>query len=100
MKHRLLQDLKANMVNEAATTRERTVLPRPLDLARDIAAAPSDTGLTTKVVILDYADAFMSVPLHPAEQPFNCITALPKRAVQRSRPPMCVGEPETGHVVV
>ena len=37
-KHRLIQDLRMNTVNSAVGLPERLVLPRPLDLARDLAA--------------------------------------------------------------
>ena len=74
MKYRLIQDQRINMVNSAVTMPERQVLPRPIDHARDLGLLledlRSDEVLTT--LVLDFKDAFMSVPLHPDERRFNC----------------------------
>ena len=66
-KHRLIQDLKANRVNAAVELPERMVLPRPVELATDLAqmAADQGPGDVIMVGIIDFADAFMSIPLAP-----------------------------------
>ena len=47
------------------------VHPRGIDNASDIAIlAESHTRVETTV--LNFVDAFVAVPLHPAEQPLNC----------------------------
>ena len=49
----------------------RVVHPRRIDHASDIAIlAESHTRVETTV--LNFVDAFVAVPLHPAEQPLNC----------------------------
>ena len=48
--------------------------------------------------IIDFADAFMSVPLAPAERRFNC-AALP-HDLRRERPALHASEPEAGRVIV
>ena len=74
MKHRAIQDLRRNQVNDTVRMPERQVLPSGIDHARDWAIisdeAQEDTA--TAVLILDFKDAFMSVPLHESEQPYNC----------------------------
>ena len=60
IKHRLIQDLRANSVNEAVRLQERQVLPRGIDHGRDMAvlgegADPSDVH----TLVLDFKDAFM-----------------------------------------
>jgi hypothetical protein len=73
-KHRLIQDLRRNYVNDAVLLPERQVLPRPVDDARDLGLLSE--GLRSheelSMFILDYADAFMSIPLHPDERCYNC----------------------------
>ena len=73
-KHRLIQDLRANQVNSAVVLPERLVLPRPLEHARDLAelSAGRGEGEELAIGIVDFADAFMSVPLAGAERRFNC----------------------------
>ena len=90
LKHRPIQDLRRNGVNDAVRVPERQVLPRPIDHARDVAdlAASRKPGDQLAILILDFKDAFMSIPLHEAERPFNC-TVVPEgvrreREVQRS----------------
>ena len=82
-KNRIIQDLKANGVNQTASTYERVVLPRGIDHAQDLAilaeAATAASAAGAAVVeavdtlIIDYEDAFMSVPLHELERRFNCV---------------------------
>ena len=74
MKYRLIQDQRINFVNSAVSLPERQVLPRPIDHARDLGllleGLRPDEELTT--LILDFKDAFMSIPLHFDEWRFNC----------------------------
>ena len=70
-KHRIIQDLKVNCVNSAASTWERVVLPRGIDHAVDLANLSSSEN-HVEVVVLDFVDAFMVVPLHEDEKPYNC----------------------------
>ena len=60
LKHRLIQDLRANAVNSAVTLPERLVLPRPVDLAADLAwlHASRPTGDRLAIGIVDFEDAF------------------------------------------
>ncbi|CAK0817629.1 unnamed protein product, partial [Prorocentrum cordatum] len=68
-KHRVIQDLKANSVNEAVALTERQVLPAIHDHAIDLAmlSAQARQGEVAWTLVLDLADAFMSVPLHVDE---------------------------------
>ena len=98
-KHRLIQDLRANQVNAAVELPERMVLPRPLELAVDLAqmGRASGPGDETMIGIIDFSDAFMSVPLAGPERRYNC-AALP-RDIRRARAPLHPREPETGRVI-
>ena len=102
IKHRAIQDLKANRVNELVEVFERQVLPGGYDHAADVAellvAAAGDPKLSVDAAVLDYADAFMDVPLHEDEVRFNC--AEVKTPVQRSRGPLCASEPISGTIVL
>ena len=99
LKHRLIQDLRANTVNSAVTLPERLVLPRPVDLAADLAALNAGRSLGDRLAvgIVDFEDAFMSVPLCPSERRFNC--AEVPHSLRRSRPPLHSHEPESGQLV-
>ena len=59
MKHRLIQDLKHNQVNRASEVPERSVAPRPVDHAVDMAKATVRASEDDIVVtlILDYENA-------------------------------------------
>ena len=70
-KHRIIQDLKACHINEAAGTWERIVLPRAVEHAVDLADLATFEGHVATLV-LDFSDAFMVVPLHRDEMPYNC----------------------------
>ena len=76
LKHRVIQDLRANSVNLAVRVPERQVLPRPIDHARDLADL-SASGHTWATLIMDFKDAFMSIPLLEAERRF-CCAAVPQ----------------------
>ena len=99
-KNRLIQDLRANMVNAAVELPERQVLPRGIDHGRDLAILSSDRcpGEDVHTMILDFKDAFMSVPLASAERRFNC--ANTGFDLKRNRPPLYDDEPSTGRFVV
>ena len=96
-KHRLIQDLKASCVNSASTVPERQVLPRFTDHARDLALA-SQGGQEVGVFIIDFSNAFMTLPLATAEQPYN--TSVAPHRVVRSRLPLHPAEPESGKFLV
>ena len=96
-KHRLIQDLKASCVNSTSTVPERQVLPRFTDHARDIALA-SQGGQEVGVFIIDFSNAFMTLPLARAEQPYN--TSVAPHRVVRARLPLHPAEPESGKFLV
>ena len=96
-KHRLIQDLRASCVNSASTVPERQVLPRFTDHARDIALA-SQGGHDVGVFIIDFSNAFMTLPLAAAEQPFN--TSVAPHQVVRTRAPLHPSEPQSGSFLV
>ena len=100
MKYRLIQDQRRNWVNSAVEMPERQVLPRPIDHARDLGllveGLRKDEVLTT--LVLDFKDAFMSVPLHPDERRFNC--AKVEEPVHRERAALFPDETVKGKFVV
>ena len=69
-KHRLIQDLRSNGVNDVVSIAERQVLPRFLDHAQSLAEF-SQRG-PTSVLILDFSNAFMTIPASSGELAFNC----------------------------
>ena len=71
------------------------MLPRFFDLAKDVAHV-SRMGLGHDVSILDFANAFMTIPLHPDEQPFNA--SIVPQGIRRSHPQLFENEPEPGSV--
>ena len=99
-KNRLIQDLRANLVNTAVELPERQVLPRGIDHGRDLAVLSSARrpGEDVHTMILDFKDAFMSVPLASVERRFNC--ANTGFDLQRTRPPLYEDEPVAGRFVV
>ena len=97
VKHRLIQDLKASAVNSASTVPERQVLPRFTDHARDLALASSQEA-GVGVFVVDFKNAFMTLPLHPTEQAFN--TSVAPHLVRRQRDPLYPDEPEVGTFLV
>ena len=97
VKHRLIQDLRASAVNSASCVGERQVLPRFIDHATDLATATT-SGTDVGVFILDFQNAFMTLPLHPAEMPFN--TSSVPHGISRSRAALYPGEPQSGQFLV
>ena len=98
-KHRLIQDLRRNLVNDCAGVPERQVLPRFLDHALDLAEASAATdadGVDT--LILDFRRAFMSIPVSRAELRYNC--CLSTEPLRRARGPLDATEPEEGTFIV
>ena len=100
LKHRVIQDLKANGVNSAVVLPERQVLPRGIDHALDMArlSAHPKKKEGVSILILDFKDAFMSIPLNDKEKVYNCAT-LPER-ISRKREPLDPDEPVSGTCVV
>ena len=99
-KFRSIQDLRANHVNSVVRLPERQALPRGLDHGRDLAvlhARAAEQG-QVQTLVLDFKDAFMSIPLHPSEWRFNC--ANTGFDLKRSRGPLHEDEPEVGRFVV
>merc|ERR1712085_77085 len=99
-KHRLIQDLKANGVNGAVALPERQVLPRGIDHGVDLATLGHDLaeGEGVFTLVLDFKDAFMSIPLHDDERRFNC--ANTGFELSRSRSSIYDGELVLGSFVV
>ena len=103
VKHRLIQDLRANGVNTVVALPERQVLPRGIDHGADLACLgqcgvddADDVDVFT--LVLDFKNAFMSVPLHNDERRFNCANA--GFTIRRAREPAYADEPDTGAFVV
>ena len=100
-KDRVIMDLTACGVNQASTVPERQVLPlhhhHACDLA-ELSATAAQTGGEVYAMILDFADAFMGLPLHLAEHPYNCCS-LPA-PVRRDRCALYPQEPTSGRFVV
>ena len=97
VKHRLIQDLKASSVNSASKVSERQVLPRFVDHARDLALSSQDrSGMG--VFVIDFKNAFMTLPLADSERPFN--TSVAPHAVVRSRSTLYKDEPTSGTFLV
>ena len=99
-KHRLIQDLKANLVNRTSHVPERAVSPRPLDHALDLAfcAAMAAGNMMVATLIIDFRNAFMTMALHESELPYNCCEV--KQGLSRNRKPLYEGEPHSGTFVV
>ena len=95
-KHRLIQDLRRNLVNLCVVLAERQVLPRFSDHASDLAHASALAEVET--LILDFRNAFMSVPASPREARYNC--CLVEAPVRRRRAALDASEPETGRFLV
>jgi len=95
-------DLKLNGVNAASATPERQVLPTAYDHGYDLAslaAARAELGNDARLetMVLDFQDAFMSIPLAAPERPYN--TCELERPIFRSRSEVYKDEPEQGHII-
>ena len=99
-KFRAIQDLRANHVNATVRLPERQVLPRGVDHGKDMARLQANLvdGETLQTLILDFKDAFMSIPLSRSEWRFNC--AHTGFSLRRAREDLYDGEPRTGTFVV
>ena len=100
IKHRLIQDLRVNHVNRAVALPERQVLPRPVDHAVDMATLTQQQRKTERAacMVLDFANAFMQVPLAKTEMRYNCASV--PQGLLRSRSPLTPDEPERGTFVI
>ena len=101
VKHRVIMDLTLNKVNSAASVPERQVLPTYLSHLRDLAILsehPLEASESVEVLVLDYRNAFMQIPLAVEEQPFNCCSL--DRAVRRTRASLFPGEAAEGFCIV
>ena len=67
----MILDLRANGNNSLVRLLERVVLPRSIDHARDLSQL-SEGEWAVVSMILDHADAFHEIPLHPLKIPFCC----------------------------
>ena len=83
-------------MNRTAVVPERQVLPRGLDHAVDVARA--STHSSGRVLVLDFTNAFMNIPLHPHEMRFNCASV--PQGIRLSRPPLDDSEPQEGTFIV
>ena len=68
--HRLVWDLRRSGVNVAILQGERVVLPRILDLVRDVQQIATEST-PTFLMGTDVTEAFHQVPLHPSEQAYT-----------------------------
>ena len=98
-KHRLIQDLRRNGVNDTVQLHERQVLPRPIDHARGVAklCRHNKDSDNIKVLVLDFKNAFMTMPLAAGERRFNC-AEIPA-GIKRKRDVVEEGEAESGTLV-
>ena len=95
-------DFKMSGVNSASSTPERQALPSVFDHAWDLAKLAAEQqaaheGTELHTMVLDFRDAFMTVPLAEVERPFNCCEI--EVPLRRSRPPAYEGEPEVGTII-
>ena len=96
VKHRLIQDLRRNHVNECVRLPERQVLPRGVDHASDLAAATAAGEAET--FTCDFLHAFMAVPSSPAESRYTC--CLTDDPMRLGRAPLDDAEPHVGLFIV
>ena len=101
-KHRLIQDLRKNGVNDVVHISERQVLPRAADHAADLAFATGfaqwgprmgpDTAAETFTT--DFAHAFQTVPSSAEEGRYNCCVV--EQPIRRTREGLDAKEPLVG----
>ena len=65
----MIHDFKASLVNTLVRLQERVVLPRPVDLGRDLALLATASSVIA-LLILDFEDAYHTIPLLPQERRF------------------------------
>ena len=97
-KHRLIQDLRRNLINDRVLLPERAVLPRFVDHAVDVALASGKGECET--FIMDYENAFMAVPSDPREDRYNCCLLEVGHPMRRTRPPVHPNEPVEGSFLI
>ena len=87
-------------MNAAVVLPERQVLPRGIDHGRDLAvlADEASSDEVVETLILDFKDAFMSIPIRSEERRFNC--ANTEFDLKRNRDALYADEPSTGRFVV
>ncbi len=68
LKIRLIHDLRRSGVNAKVTMHERIILPRLMDVVRDLLALQQEHGLGWDVFIADFKDAFKQLRVAPIEQ--------------------------------
>ena len=83
-------------MNLCVALSERQVLPRFSDHASDLAHASALGEIET--LILDFQNAFMSVPASAHEARYNC--CLVEAPLRRTRPALDASEPESGRFLV
>jgi hypothetical protein len=71
-KYRLIWDLLRSNVNGTVTLTERIVLPRIQDAVDDARHLRLCSGEDLEWLVLDVADAFHNIPMHPSERRFAC----------------------------
>ena len=81
----------------ASTVSERQVLPRFTDHGADLATASQD-GQPVGVFILDFKQAFMTIPLASAEVPFNA--SIVPEGLRRGRSSAYPDEPVEGTILL
>ena len=96
LKHRLVWDLRRSGVNMAILQGERVVLPRLLDLVKDVRQIASES---TPIFLMgtDVTEAFHQVPLHPSEQAYTgircrSVLCLPRPGLRIRECAHCVGQ--------
>eukprot|EP00971_Amphidinium_carterae_P339300 6477003-Amphidinium_carterae.2 len=77
VKDRLISDLR--LANQLAARQERVVLPRPVDHAVALSRMLTQWG-SMHSFVLDFADAYHSIPLHSEERRF-CAAEVPEGLV-------------------
>jgi len=106
LKHRVIMDLKSNQVNQACSTPERQVLPTVFSHARDLAilsqslcsTSSADSRSMLQTMVLDFKDAFMSIPLDKREWSVNCCQLSDDIVLKRR--PLIESEPRRGRFVL
>eukprot|EP00971_Amphidinium_carterae_P168298 3334677-Amphidinium_carterae.1 len=74
IKRRLILDSKESGMKRCTRRFEQMVLPRAADAIQDILelAAHREEGDTTRLLVLDFTNAFFQVPIRPDERRYFC----------------------------